>query len=135
MLTQTKILGRQVQETISHSPKNHPSPSFFTLHTQAMLLEAYRQRARSAHNWTSFHPKTRRRHDPRLFRTTRSRYARGRGIGRRSRRLPHPIRAPFSAWIAAKSRCFSSMITGPAKFPTRRHEKATQSEQNHYQKV
>ena len=26
------------------------------------------------------------------------------------------------------------MITGPAKFPTRRHEKATQSEQNHYKK-
>lgn len=38
----------------------------------------------------------------------------------------------FSAWIAAKSRCFSSMITGPSKFPTRRAEKANQSEHNRY---
>jgi len=41
--------------------------------------------------------------------------------------------AKFSAWIAAKSRCFSSMITGPSKFPTRRAEKANNSEHNRYQ--
>lgn len=38
----------------------------------------------------------------------------------------------FTSWLGAKSRTFSAMITGPAKFPTRRHEKANRSEENHY---
>jgi hypothetical protein len=38
----------------------------------------------------------------------------------------------FTSWLSAKSRTFSAMITGPAKFPTRRHEKANRSEENHY---
>lgn len=36
----------------------------------------------------------------------------------------------LSAWISAKSRCLSPMITGPANFPVRRNEKANRSEQN-----
>lgn len=32
------------------------------------------------------------------------------------------------AWMAAKSRCVSSMITGPSNFPTKRNEKANNSE-------
>lgn len=39
----------------------------------------------------------------------------------------------FVAWMSAKSRCISSMITGPSKFPVRRAEKANQSEHNRYQ--
>lgn len=36
----------------------------------------------------------------------------------------------LSAWLSAKGRCLSSMITGPANFPTRRNEKANRSEEN-----
>lgn len=38
----------------------------------------------------------------------------------------------FNSWLSAKSRCASSMITGPANFNVRKHEKANRSEENHY---
>jgi hypothetical protein len=39
----------------------------------------------------------------------------------------------FCAYLNAKSATFSAMITGPAKFPTRRHEKANRGERRHYE--
>jgi len=39
----------------------------------------------------------------------------------------------FSAWLGAKQRCISTMITGPSNFPVRRAEKANRSEQNKYE--
>lgn len=36
------------------------------------------------------------------------------------------------SWLSAKSKCISSMITGPANFPVRRAEKANISEHNRY---
>ena len=39
----------------------------------------------------------------------------------------------LTQWLHAKSRCLSSMITGPSRFPTRRAEKANRSEHNHLQ--
>jgi hypothetical protein len=38
----------------------------------------------------------------------------------------------FVAWQSSRGNCISSMITGPANFPTRRAEKANQSEHNRY---
>lgn len=38
----------------------------------------------------------------------------------------------FTGWMHAKSRCLSSMITGPANFPVRRAQKANNSEHNRY---
>jgi len=38
----------------------------------------------------------------------------------------------FVSWLNANSKCASSMITGPANFNVRKHEKANNSERNHY---
>jgi hypothetical protein len=39
----------------------------------------------------------------------------------------------FSSWLNAKSNCTSPMITGPANYNVRRHEKTQRSEQKHYE--
>lgn len=39
----------------------------------------------------------------------------------------------FVSWMHTKSRCLSSMITGPSGFPVRRAEKARNSEHNQFQ--
>lgn len=40
----------------------------------------------------------------------------------------------FTSWLAAKGRCLSAMITGPARFPVARNEKAMNAEHNNYEK-
>lgn len=45
-------------------------------------------------------------------------------------RLREKYKAKTLNWLSAKSRCISSMITGPANFPVRRAEKANNSEHN-----
>ena len=98
-----------------------------------MLLEAYRQRAIDAHNWTSFSPEKRgeiiiKDYSEELENDLRE----VEGLGGDPSDYRIRYERHFSAWIAAKSRCFSSMITGPARFPTRRAEKANASEHNHF---
>ncbi len=39
----------------------------------------------------------------------------------------------FSSYLGAKSNTFSVMITGGSNFPVRKHQKATRSEQRHYE--
>lgn len=54
-------------------------------------------------------------------------------------KLPEELREEYktkfiqklTTWLSAKSRCASSMITGPANFNTRRAEKANDSERKH----
>jgi len=41
--------------------------------------------------------------------------------------------AKFTAWMAAKSNCLSSMIAGPSNFPVRRAEKANNAEHARYE--
>lgn len=45
------------------------------------------------------------------------------------------FKSKFNSWLGAKSRCISSMIAGPSKFPTRRAEKANRSEDNRYSEL
>lgn len=41
--------------------------------------------------------------------------------------------AKFLAWLSAKGRCMSAMITGPANFPVAKNRKNMQSEQNKWE--
>lgn len=95
-----------------------------------MLLEKYRQAARDAHRGTSFSPELRgdaiiSEHSAELA----SDMERVEKLGGDANQYRERYERYFSAWIAARSRCLSSMITGPSNFPTRRAEKARDSEQ------
>jgi hypothetical protein len=54
-------------------------------------------------------------------------------LGEKAGNYKEKYETRFMAWIGAKSRCISSMITGPANFPVRRAEKANNSEHNRYE--
>lgn len=98
-----------------------------------MLLEKYRQAARNAHNWTSFSPEKRGDSIVKDYsKQLENDMQEVEKLGGDPANYQTRYERHFSAWIGAKSRCFSSMITGPAKFPTRRAEKANQSEHNHF---
>lgn len=101
--------------------------------TETKILEGYYHLAKAAFNWTSFDPEKRARqtidsYSEQLeadliivakYEEDVERYKAG-------------YIKKFTAWLGAKSRCMSSMITGPANFPTRRAEKANNAEHNKY---
>lgn len=94
-------------------------------------LEGFYQLAYAAHQWTSMVPDRRARqiidgHSEELeddlialkdFPDQLERYEAG-------------YIKKFTAWLGAKSRCMSSMVTGPANFPVRKAERANETEHN-----
>lgn len=105
-----------------------------TTTTATPILEKFRELARRAHMGTSFDPKQRAEQYVNTYsRQLAADMAEVEKLGGDPEDYRTRYEAKFSAWMSAKSRCISSMITGPAKFPTRRAEKANQSEHNRYQ--
>ncbi len=101
-----------------------------------LLLDNFRQKAIQAHNWTSHVPEKR-------GETMVNEYSaqlaedlaelKAQGIDSETlTAYEQRYKSLFSAWLNAKSNCISSMITGPARFPTHKAEKANRSEQKHY---
>lgn len=104
--------------------------------TQTNHLDSFKQRAIWAHNWTSFSPERRGEqlindYNDQLNEDIKELTSAGieaeiiEGYKTRYINL-------FQSWLSAKSRCASPMITGPANFNVRKHEKANRSEDNHY---
>jgi len=98
-----------------------------------MLLEKYREAAQRAHNRTSFSPEKR---GNTIIQECSEELAADMeqvtALGGDAEDYRARYERHFSTWIAAKSRCISSMITGPSNFPTRRAEKARDSEHNRF---
>lgn len=104
--------------------------------TQAGLLDSFSRQAYLANYWTSFSPDRRgeqliKDYNGQLDEDIKELQAAGieeetiTGYIERYKKL-------FGSWLNAKSRCASSMITGPANFNVRKHQKANRSEENHY---
>lgn len=99
-------------------------------------LDRFSSQARQAHYWTSFSPEKR---GDQLINDYNGQLAEDieelKTAGIDSETIESYVsryKNLFSSWLSAKGRCISSMITGPARFPTRKAEKANRSEENHY---
>lgn len=94
-------------------------------------IEGLRNLAYRAHTWTSFSPEKRADQFVNDYKMDYQEFI---------KEIPEEYRAGVSAkyiqlltvWLHAKGRCMSSMITGPAKFPVHKAEKANRSEHNRY---
>lgn len=81
---------------------------------------------RRAHLNTSFHPEKRAEQSCKDFDAMQKELE---DLGARAETIEKSERL-FIAWQSARGNCISSMITGPANFPTRRAEKANNAEMN-----
>jgi hypothetical protein len=110
-----------------------------------MLLQQFTERAIQAHNWTSFNPERRGNsliaefskqlsEDLEKINVLGAKYGYGTEYMTGTRQsYQEKYERHFSAWLSAKGNCISSMITGPARFPTRKAEKANNAEHSKYQ--
>jgi hypothetical protein len=104
--------------------------------TQKNHLNEFKQSAIYAHQWTSFSPERRgetliNSYNEQLTEDISELTAAGIDAEIIESYKARYINL-FKSWLSAKSRCASPMITGPANFNVRKHEKANRSEDNHY---
>jgi len=104
--------------------------------TETNHLADFKQSAIQAHNWTSFSPEKRGEqlindYNEQLTEDLSELTAAGIDSENVESYKTRYIKF-FSSWLSAKSRCASPMITGPANFNVRKHDKANRSEENHY---
>jgi len=101
-----------------------------------LLLENFRQKAIQAHNWTSHVPEKRgetmvNEYSAQLAEDLQE--LKAKDIDSETLlSYEQRYKTLFGAWLNAKSNCISSMITGPARFPIYKAEKANRSEEKHY---
>lgn len=101
-----------------------------------LLLQNFKEKAISAHRWTSFSPERRgetmvNEYSAQLAKDLEE--LRAQNIDSETlAAYEQRYKSLFSAWLNAKSNCISAMITGPARFPIQKAEKANRSEQKHY---
>ena len=101
-----------------------------------ILLQDFKEKAISAHRWTSFSPERRgetmvNEYSAQLAKDLQE--LRAQNIDNETLlSYEQRYKSLFSAWLNAKSNCISAMITGPARFPIHKAEKANRSEQKHY---
>lgn len=102
-----------------------------------MLLKHLEEQAQRAHYWTSFSPEKRGSDMVQMYSEELAEDLQELKTGGASDEAVNDYQSRyerfFSSYLHAKSGTFSAMITGPAKFNTRRHEKANRSEQRHYE--
>lgn len=101
-----------------------------------LLLQNFKEKAISAHRWTSFSPERRgetmvSEYSAQLAKDLEELKAQNTDSETLAA-YEQRYKSLFSAWLNAKSNCISSMITGPARFPIHKAEKANRSEQKHY---
>ncbi len=100
------------------------------------MLQEFLQKAKDAHRWTSFSPEKR---GEQLIKDYSNQLAADieniKEHGADQEVIDQYIeryKRLFATWLNAKSNCTSSMVTGPANYNLRRHEKTQKSEQKHY---
>jgi len=107
-----------------------------TQETQPILNDLL-EKAKRAHNWTSFDPDKRGTqiiNDYSEELTKDLQYLKDNNISEESiNDYESRYRKLFSSWINAKSNCTSAMITGPANYNMKRHDKTQRSEQRNYE--
>ncbi len=96
------------------------------------MLNEYLKRAIAAHQGTSFSPE--RRGEQLIKEFTELLEADLKEIGPENHeQYATRYKRYLSDWLGAKSRCLSSMITGPARFPVERNRKANEAEHRKYE--
>ena len=96
-----------------------------------MILTPYLEEARQAHLGTSFYPEERATQVVSGYSEELSSDLRE--LAGNSGNYEAKYVAKWTKWMSAKSRCMSSMITGPANFPVARNQKNNGYEHNAYE--